>query len=297
MEQRYKSLSLFEFQRRFPNDEACLKYLSDLKWSNGYRCKRCGNDKYNKGNTKYHRKCTRCNHQESPTSDTLFHKVKFPILKAFYIVYFVSTSKKGISSTELSRKLQLRQKTCWFFKQKVMRAMKSSQNYPLQGNVEVDETVIGGQESGTRGRKNDKKRLSVFAIEKNGKGISRMYGKEISKSSSSEFRRFFDDHISPEAMIRTDKCTGYKPLKQEYKNLLQEESGQKGKNFPEMHRAIMMFKSWLRGIHHSVTYTQAYIDEYTYRFNRQFMTKGLFENLLKRMVNHEPMDYKKILVT
>jgi hypothetical protein len=77
------------------------------------------------------------NHQPQ----TLFHKVKFDLLKAFYIVYFVSTNKKGITSTELSRKLNLRQKTCWGFKRKVMKAMESSENHPIEGDVEVDETV------------------------------------------------------------------------------------------------------------------------------------------------------------
>jgi hypothetical protein len=79
---------------------------------------------------------------ESPTANTLFHKVKFDILKAFYIVYFVSTNKKGITSMELSRKLNLRQKTCWAFKRKVMKATKSSKDYPITGEAEVDETVF-----------------------------------------------------------------------------------------------------------------------------------------------------------
>lgn len=297
MEQRYKSLSIFEFQERFPDNEACYEYLAELKWSEGFTCRKCGHDKYCKGNTEYHRKCTKCGYQESPTSNTLFHKLKFPILKAFYIVYFISTTKKGISSTELSRKLNLRQKTCWLFKQKVMRAMRSSERHPLQGDVEVDETVIGGQESGTRGRGNKKKRLAVFAIEKEGKGISRMYGREIDRSSSAEFKPFFDTHISAEAKIRTDQWTGYTPLKEDYKHLSQEPSGEKGNNFPEIHRAIMLFKSWLRGIHHSVRHTQAYIDEYTYRFNRSFMKEGIFDNLLHRMLNHEPVKYQNLVVT
>jgi hypothetical protein len=60
-------------------------------------------------------------------------------------VYYLSSSKKGMSSTELSRKLELRQKTCWLFKHKVMSAMRSSGNHPLVGTVEVDEAVVGGQ--------------------------------------------------------------------------------------------------------------------------------------------------------
>lgn len=68
-------------------------------------------------------------------------------------MYYVSTSKKGIASTELSRKLDLRQKTCWMFKQKVMQAMASSGDNLLTGKVEVDEFVIGQQEEGVVGRK------------------------------------------------------------------------------------------------------------------------------------------------
>jgi len=89
------------------------------------------------------RQCTKCGYQATPTSGTLFHKVKFPLLKAFYIVYFMSTNKKGISSTELSRKLDLRQKTCWSFRTKVSKAMKRSKKHPMDGQVEVDEFVVG----------------------------------------------------------------------------------------------------------------------------------------------------------
>ena len=78
----------------------------------------------------------------------------------------MSTNSKGFSSTELSRKLGLRQKTCWLFRLKVMHAMKSSGKYKIEGKVEVDETVVGGQEDGVAGRKNNKKKILVFAVER-----------------------------------------------------------------------------------------------------------------------------------
>ena len=174
MEQRFKSLSIFEFQERYSTSEDCLKDLSKLKWSDGFRCLKCEHDRSCQGKAAYSRECTRCRYVESPTAQTLFHHIKFDLLKAFYIVYFVSTNKKGITSTELSRKLNLRQKTCWSFKRKVMKAMKSSGNYPITGRAEVDETVIGGQESGVRGRQNKSKKLVVIAIEKKKKGVSRI---------------------------------------------------------------------------------------------------------------------------
>jgi len=295
MEKKYESLMLFEFQQRFPDDEACMEYLSQLKWGKGYVCSRCGNTKYCKGKKKYERQCTRCRYIESPTSGTLFHKIKFSIQKAFYIVYYVSTTKKGISTTELSRKLGLRQKTCWLFKRKVMVAMRSSGKYLMRGEVEVDETVIGGEEEGVIGRKNEKKKVVVFGIEKRNKGVSRVYGKVIEASNSKELGSFMREKIDREANIKVDKWNGYKPLNAEFKKLIQVDSGKKGKNFPEMHRVIMGFKGWLRGIHHHVEHLQAYIDEYTYRFNRHLMNKNIFDNLLIRMVQAKPCPYKIII--
>ena len=153
MRKHFASLSLFEFQQRFRNNEDCMEQLATLKWPNGYICQKCQNEKYCKGKLKQTRQCTKCGDQSTPTSGTLFHHVKFPLLKAFYIVYFVSTNKKGISSTELSRKLDLRQKTCWAFRTKVTKAMESSGKNPLEGHVEVDEFVVGQQEEGVVGRK------------------------------------------------------------------------------------------------------------------------------------------------
>ena len=77
--------------------------------------------------------------------------------------------------------------------------------------------------------------------------------------------------------------------------MTKEESGKKGEKYPQMHRVIMMFKAWLRGIHHSVRHLQAYIDEYTYRYNRHKMKEGIFENLMNRMVERPPHTYKMII--
>lgn len=295
MEKRFKSLSIFDFQKMFPDDDACYEYLSEMKWEGGFVCPKCGHTNFCNAVRKYDKQCTSCHHISSPTSGTLFHKVKFPILKAFYIVYYVSTNRKGISSTELSRKLELRQKTCWLFKSKVMVAMKSSGKAKIKGKAEVDEFYVGGQDENARGRKAGKKKLVVFAIEKEGHGISRVYGKVIGRSNSKELGGFMRSVIEPSAQIKTDQWQGYKPLKGEFEGLEQIPSGKKGGNFPELHRAIMGFKSWLRGIHHSVEHLQAYIDEYTYRFNRNFMKEGVFENLAKRMVAAEPKSYKEII--
>ena len=292
MEQSYKSLSLFEFQQMFPDDQSCMEYLAKLKWPNGFVCEKCKHHKYCKGKLKQPRQCTSCGYQATPTSGTMFPKVKFPLLKAFYIVYFMSTNKKGISSTELSRKLNLRQKTCWLFRKKVAQAMKSSKQYPLKGIVEVDEMVVGQQEEDVVGRANKKKKLVIVGIEKQGKGVSRMYAKVISNASEESFKPFFTDWVDNEAEVRTDGWSTYQTFLDQYPNLKQVKSGTKGENFKDMHRVIMMFKAWLRGIHHSVMHLQDYLDEYAYRFNRSFMKENIFDNLMARAVELSPVPRK-----
>ena len=294
MEQRFKSLSLFEFQERFKSSEDCLIYLSELKWKDRYVCRKCNHKHSCAGKALHSRQCTSCRYVESPTAQTLFHQVKFDLLKAFYIVYFVSTNKKGITSTELSRKLNLRQKTCWAFKRKVMKAMKSSGNYPITGKAEVDETVFGGQETGVRGRQNKNKKLVVVGIEKKNKGVSRLYARVIDHADAKSLGDFMEEHIDNQAKITTDKWTGYLPLKEKFKNLTQIYSGEKGGNFPDLHRTVMSLKSWLRGVHHHVNDLQDYLNEYCYRFNRSFMKEGIFDNLMKRMVLADPCFIKKI---
>lgn len=294
MEQRFKSLSLFDFQRKFPTKGDCLSYLAELKWGNGFRCRKCGHGNSCKGVPADSRQCTSCNYTESPTANTLFHMVKFDLVKAFHIVYFVATNKKGIASTELARKLGLRQKTCWAFKRKVMKAMKSSGNHPITGTAEVDETVFGGQEEGVRGRRNGTKKLVVIGIEKKKKGVSRLYAREIPRADAASLGGFMKDHIDTSAKVTTDQWTGYGPLAKTFKNLERVPSGKKGGNFPELHRVIMNLKGWLRGMHHHVWHLQDYLDEYCYRFNRSFMKEGIFDNLMRRMVDTAPCYIKNI---
>ncbi len=111
-------------------------------------------------------------------------------------------------------------------------------------------------------------------------------------ASEVSFKPFFNDFIDQTAHIRTDGWSTYQTLKTQYPNLIQEKSEKNAENFGEIHRVIMMFKAWLRGIHHSVMHLQDYLDEYAYRFNRSFMKENIFENLMKRAVLMEPIPKK-----
>ncbi len=108
-----------EFSKIYPDPGTCYRFLSKLKWTDEYECARCGNDKYAEGKIRHSRRCTKCGFDESPAKHTIFSRVKFPITKAFYITFLYYASRGKISSTELSRILELRQKTCWGFLNKI----------------------------------------------------------------------------------------------------------------------------------------------------------------------------------
>lgn len=291
----FTGVNSIKFNKRFTSDADCYSYIASIKWEHGYQCKRCENDKYISGVKPFSRRCTLCKYDESPTANTMFDKVKFSLLLAFHIAFKISTKVKGMSSLELSKEFELRQMTCWAFKWKIQQAMKSSQTYPLEGEVHVDEFFIGGPEENKRGRSKGEKRLVVLALEKLPDGVGRAYAELIEHASAKEFKLFFEKHISKDAKIVTDKWRGYSPLKKTYKKLEQRAS-ENGKAFNDVHIHIMNLKGWLRGIHHHCTKErlQGYLDEYHFRYNRRNNMGTIFDLLIRRMVRYEP---KRIIST
>ena len=118
-------MSYDEFKTLYPDDLACYRSLENLKWGNGYQCRKCSNEKYFDGAQKFARRCTRCGYNESITAFTIFHSIKFPIEKAFYIAYLAVTGKKESTLEVLSRKLGVGQNSVWGFRTKVIDRIKA----------------------------------------------------------------------------------------------------------------------------------------------------------------------------
>jgi hypothetical protein len=119
-----KELDDKRLEELFNSDERCYEFLAELKWSDGFTCRKCGNTNYCPGKTLHSRRCTRCKTEESPAAGTIFHNCKFPISKAFYIAYNVCKGKEDLSTYEFARRLSLRQMTCWNFKTKIQNALQ-----------------------------------------------------------------------------------------------------------------------------------------------------------------------------
>jgi len=116
-------LSPEQLREMFRSDEKCYEFLATLKWADGFVCRKCGNTNSCPGKEPYSRRCTKCKTKETATNGTIFHGVKFPISKAFYIAYNVCKGKENISTYEFGRRLSLRQMTCWNFKTKIKHAL------------------------------------------------------------------------------------------------------------------------------------------------------------------------------
>jgi DNA-directed RNA polymerase subunit RPC12/RpoP len=127
----------------FGSKEACLKLIADQKWAEGYTCRNCGNTNFCKGKTPYSRRCTRCKHEESATSHTIFHRCKLELPEAFRIIYMVCNNPV-ISTYELSRQMELRQMTCWKLKNKLMECIRE------KGEIDI---LFEGEKSPDTGEK------------------------------------------------------------------------------------------------------------------------------------------------
>jgi hypothetical protein len=147
----FKGQNLLEFSDRFKTDEDCKEYLSSIKSEIGYKCLRC-NHTACQVRKDFARQCNICGHIESSTANTLFHKVKFGVRKAFFICFEMATSTKSLSASYMGVRYGVTEKTARLFMLKVREAMASSGNNPMDGDVHVDEFVLGGREEGKMGR-------------------------------------------------------------------------------------------------------------------------------------------------
>jgi transposase-like protein len=290
--------NLIEFTNRFKSNEDCNEYLAYLKWKDGFKCVKC-NHTGSQIRRNHSRTCNKCSHTESATANTLFHKLKFGLKKAFFICFEMSTTTKSLSGKYVGERFGITEKTARLFMHKIREAMKSSGKNPMEGNVHVDEFVVGGKEQGKVGRSyNVKKKKVVCALEltKEGK-VKRMYSMKIKNYSSKELKKIFTQHISKEANITTDCWRGYNPLKNDY-NITQEESNG-GINFKALHTMIHQVKSWIRTTYSWVSEfnIDRYLSEFCYRLNRSQMKQTIFNNLIQRMVKADKIYQAELICT
>jgi two-component system, sensor histidine kinase LadS len=137
-----QTMTYGEFKTLYPDSLACYRFLESLKWTNDFNCKKCGNEKYFDGSQKFSRRCTKCGYNESITAFTIFHGIKFPIEKAFYIAYLSVGGKKESTLDVLSKQLEVGLNTVWAFRAKVLSRMKEMEESGKRPTANKWEEVI-----------------------------------------------------------------------------------------------------------------------------------------------------------
>jgi two-component system, sensor histidine kinase LadS len=157
-----KTMDYKEFSTLYPDNLSCYRFLENLKWGSAFRCRKCSNEKYFEGAQKFARRCTRCGYNESITTYTIFHSIKFPIEKAFYLAYLVVSDKKDYTLESLSEQLEVRINTVWSFKHKVMHRILDLERTGKKPNVSRWEDVILFHDNRTKATRSKAEKSQVM---------------------------------------------------------------------------------------------------------------------------------------
>jgi len=262
-------LTLSDLERRFATEEACRRYLTDLRWPDGFRCPRCGGIEVWAMNGGLQR-CRSCDYKQSLTAGTVFEGTRKPLLMWFRAIWWVVGQKNGASAKGIQRMLELGSyQTAWTWLHKMRRAMVRPGRDQLDGVIEMDETYVGGEKPGKRGRGALGKALVAVAVEDKGRaGMGRIRLAVIPDASQASLTAFAAQTVVPSSTIRTDDWSGYSTLPEfGYQHTVTASYDLK-----IAHLTISQLKRWLGGTlqgavsHEHLAY---YLDEFTFRFNRR----------------------------
>jgi transposase-like protein len=295
--------TLAELENRFSTDNACREYLFSLRWQDGFLCPKCGGQRMTLLNNGLYL-CLSCDKKVSVTQGTIFQDSHLPLITWFRAMWYICVQKNGASALGLQRALGLGSyRTAWLCLHKLRRAMVRSGREKLSGEVEVDETYVGGAHSGKRGRGAVGKSIVFIAAERDGRGIGRIRLKCISDVTSLTLKSTIQELISGNSKIITDAWPSYTGTEQlgYAHEVTHSDDAMLGEDMlPRCHRIASLLKRWIIGTLQgslSAKHMQDYLDEFTFRFNRRkSASRGkLFYRLVQQTVITDANPYSEIV--
>lgn len=281
--------TLKDMQKEFPDDKACLDWLLNYRYPNGINCKSCGviNAKHHYIASRKSYSCQECGHHVHPTADTIFHKSSTPLTLWFYAIYLMAQTRTGISAKQLERELGVTYKTAWrMFKLIRSRLDEGGDAFGNGGgDVEIDETYVGGVRKGKRGRGASGKTPVVGAVERGGSVKAIV----VTDTKAQTVIPFIEETVDQSATVHTDEYPVYNSLAKrgyQHERVTHGEGvfvvGNSHTNSIEGFWA--QIKNAVRGVHHGVSpdYLQQYVNEYTFRYNHRKDTTPMFQSFLLR---------------
>ncbi len=293
--------NVLEFERKFSSEEACIGYLAQLRWPEGFRCPACGKKGWRLKSRPLF-EC-RCGRQTSITAGTVFHGTRKPLTLWFRVMFLMVAQRPGLSAKNLMTLMGIGSyETAWTWLHKLRRAMKRPDRPKLEGDVETDESFVGGPTDGVgRGTFNP---MVVAAVEREGRRIGRVRLEIVGDASADKLNAFVETHIMKGSRVRTDGWSGYKGLRKlgfDHQPQVQGTPERAAKILPAVHRVFSLLKRWLLGTHHGAVHEKhlaAYLEEFTFRFNRRTSShRGkLFHRLAEQAVKTRAVTYKELAI-
>ena len=200
------------FDQWFATEEACRDYLWRVRYPDGFICARCGCREAWLA-TRGLKRCRQCEYQVSATAGTIFQGTRKPLRVWFLAMWYVVNQKQGVSALGLHRVLGLGSyRTAWTWMHKLRVAMVRPGRDRLAGTVEVDESYVGGERSGKRGRGAEGKVLVVIAAQEDAKRIGRIGLCRVPDASGESLQPAVEKAVEPGSTVRTDGWSGYSGL-------------------------------------------------------------------------------------
>ncbi len=284
-----------EFNAQFATEDACLDYVLRLRWPEGYRCP-CGERKVwrrKRGTLK----CSACRRESSILAGTLLQGTRFPLRTWLEVAWQVCEQKNGVSALGLQHAVGFGSyHTAWEWLHRMRRVMVLSGRTQLNGEVEVDETFVGGVKTGKRGRGAAGKVLVLIAAEVRKSAVGRIRLQIIPDATASTLLDAVEELVEPGSNVVTDGLSSYAGLTgRGFNHTISRYTPMVGKNLlPKVNRVASLLKRWLLGTHQGAVghhLLNHYLNEYTFRFNRRASkSRGLlFYRLMCQAVSAAPI--------
>lgn len=270
----HEKFSIADFFKKFPDEDAAVKFFEGLRWLNGVQCPYCESKNISKCGKPMPYRCRDCRHHFSVRLGTVLSESKLPLQKWLLAIHVLTNSSKGVSSVQLAEILGTTQKTAWFLAHRIRETWLGSPEAKMSGTVEIDETWVGGLEKNKHGNKRLRSNWPLGKVQvvglKSRDGQVRAFA--VPDTHIGTLSNIIRSNVEPGTTVYTDEYPNYKNLHEFDHDIVRHGTkeyvrGHVYTNGIESFWAII--KRGYKGIYHkwSRKHLQRYISEYCFRFN------------------------------